>query len=88
VPEDKKEESKSIIPQWEKIEKICTEIETTFFEKSEKEQLSPYDMSIIVNRLTLLFEEFKLVHFMSNFGGSNTSEDKTIGIHGKDSIYR
>ena len=88
MPDEEPATPESIIPQWEKIEKIATEIETIFFESSAKELLSPFDMSIVVNRLVLLFDEYKLVHFAKTYGQQTMSESKTIGINGRDSIYK
>jgi len=92
VPDEESEKKttglESITPRWDIIEKIATEVETIFFDKSAKEQLSPYEMSIIVNRLNLLFEEYKLFHFIKSYGEQQSEGNKTMGIHGKDSIYR
>jgi len=88
VPDKEKEEKEVIVPRWDIMETISTDIEKIFFEQSAKKQLSPYEMSIIVNRLGLLFDEYKLVHFMSKFGEASVAQDKTIGISGSNSIYR
>jgi len=92
VPDEKSEKKttglESITPRWDLIEKIATEVETIFFDKSAKEQLSPYEMSIIVNRLNLLFEEYKLFHFVKSYGEQQAQDKGTIGISGRDSIYR
>ncbi len=92
MPDEESKKStglESNIPRWYKMEKISTEIETIFFDKSKEEQLSVYEMSIIINRLNLLFEEHKLVNFVHEYGKQQQEEgNKTIGISGRDSIYR
>jgi len=91
VPDEESKKStglESNIPRWDKMEKISTEIETIFFDNSAKEQLSVYEMSVIINRLNLLFEEHKLVNFVHEYGKQQSEENKTISISGRDSIYR
>lgn len=85
---DETKEKEHIVPKWKEMETISTEIEKIFFEQSAKKQLSPYEMSMIVNRLVLLFDEYKLVHFMSRFGETAHLDNKTVGITGANSIYR
>lgn len=92
MPDEKSEKKstglESVVPRWDKIDEIATEVETIFFDKSAEKQLSPYEMSIIVNRMVLLFEEYKLVHFVRKYSDRQQEHSKTIHINGKDSIYR
>ena len=46
-------------PRWKPIDNIANKMEKIFFEESTKEQLSPYEMSVIINRVNLLFEEYR-----------------------------
>jgi len=55
------EEEKTPVPRWEIIDKISNEIENVFFTKCQKEGLSPYEASLILHRVNMLFDEYKIV---------------------------
>jgi len=55
------EEEKTPIPRWEFIDEIANKMEKLFFEESTKKELSPYEMSVILNRVVLLFDEYKML---------------------------
>jgi len=58
---DGEKEKETPEPRWKKIDNISSELEKIFFEKSTEEKLSPYEMSIIINRVNLLFDEYKML---------------------------
>jgi len=58
---DGEKEKETPEPDWKKIDTISSELEKIFFEKSTDQRLSPYEMSIIINRLNLLFDEYKMM---------------------------
>jgi len=62
VPKNENEKPpKTPIPNWENIDEIANELEKVFFEKSTERKLTPYDMSVIISRLNLLFDEYKIM---------------------------
>jgi len=48
-------------PNWKIIDEISNKLEKIFFEESIERKLSPYEMSVILSRLNLLFDEYKIM---------------------------
>ena len=66
-------------PNWKNIDEISNDLEKQFFEGSAKRKLTPYEMSVILSRLNLLFDEYKIMLIVGHvedkpnvkFNGSN-----------------
>ena len=71
------------VPRWDKIDTISSEIEGIFFTKCQKEGLSPYEASLILHRINMLFDEYKIL-LMSQF----TSHDKPNVDFKGSNIYK
>ncbi len=69
----------------EAIDKISDELEKVFFEQSDKNQLSPYEMNMILARVHLLFDEYKLMHFLHRVG---EMEQPNVDFKGSRHIYK
>jgi len=82
MPEDKRitdndhvsDEGKTPVPRWEIIDDISTEIESIFFTKCQTKGLSPYEASLILHRVNMLFDEYKIV-IMSQFSHEKPNVD-------------
>jgi len=72
-------------PNMDAVDEIATDIETVFFEKSDKLQLSPYEMNMVLARVTLLFDEYKLMHFLHRVG---QMEQPNVDFKGSHHIYK
>ncbi len=71
-------------PRWKEIDVIATKMESIFFEESTKEGLSPYEMSVILNRVNLLFDEYKGVVMAQHMH----SDKPNVEFKGTKSIYK
>ena len=90
MPEDKEPRSSSSDegtpkPNLEAIDEISEELEKVFFEKSDKLKLSPYEMNMILGRVTLLFDEYKLMHFLHRIG---EMESPNVEFKGSTHVYK
>ena len=81
MPEDKPnvepssdEGEKTPIPRWDIIDNISGEIEKIFFTRCQTEGLSPYEASLILHRVNMLFDEYKIV-IMSQFSQDKPNVD-------------
>jgi len=78
VPENEKP-PETPEPNWKIIDDIANHLEKIFFEESTERKLTPYEMSVILSRLNLLFDEYKIMLIASHveekpnvhFNGSN-----------------
>jgi len=80
VPDEKNEKlPETPEPNWKNIDEISNELEKVFFEQSTERKLTPYEMSVIISRLNLLFDEYKIMLVVGHvedkpnvkFNGSN-----------------
>ena len=89
MPEDevKSDESEKATPKpnIEAVDKIAENIEKVFFEQSDEKQLSPYEMNMILARVNLLFDEYKLMHFLHRVG---SMEQPNVDFKGSRHIYK
>jgi len=97
MPEDKSSENSSKSddgvgnpetipkPNMDAIDIIAEGMEKMFFEESEKMKLSPYEMNMILARVVLLFDEYKLMHFLSRVG---QMEQPNVDFKGSHHIYK
>jgi len=90
VPEEKltdndheSDEGKTPVPRWEIIDKISNEIESIFFTKCQSEGLSPYEASLILHRVNMLFDEYKIL-LMSQYN----TEKPNVEFKGSKNIYK
>ncbi len=65
------EEKPTPEPRWKPIDDIANKMEKIFFEESTKEELSPYEMSVILGRVNLLFDEYKGIVMAQHVHGEN-----------------
>ena len=72
-------------PNLEAVDKIAENIEKVFFEQSDEKQLSPYEMNMILARVNLLFDEYKLMHFLHRVG---SMEQPNVDFKGSRHIYK
>ena len=76
MAEEKKDETPTPIPNWDAIDKLATKVEVILFEEADKEELTIHDRSIILNRVQLLFDEYKLRAFINAMSHGNLPEQK------------
>jgi len=69
------EEEKTPEPRWKPIDEISSKMEKLFFEESTEQELSPYEMSIILNRVNLLFDEYKGILMAQHVHGEKPNVD-------------
>ena len=69
----------------ESMDEIAEDMEKVFFEKSHEKKLSPYEMSMILHRVTLLFDEYKLMHFLSKVG---ELQQPNVDFKGSTHLYK
>jgi len=72
-------------PNLDAIDEIAEGMEKVFFEKSEEKKLSPYEMNMILGRVSLLFDEYKLMHFLHRVG---QMEQPNVDFKGSHHIYK
>ena len=76
---DKKDEIQTPVPKWDIIDKLATKVEIILFEEADKENLSIHDRSIILNRVDLLFHEYKLRSFINAMSTGTLPEQQHGG---------
>ena len=80
MPEEKpivdhhSDDGKTPVPRWELIDSIASEIESIFFTKCQTEGLSPYEASLILHRVNMLFDEYKIL-LMSQYSHDKPNVD-------------
>ena len=72
-------------PNMDGVDEIAEDIEKVFFEKSDKLELSPYEMNMVLARVQLLFDEYKLMHFLHRVG---KMEQPNVDFKGSRHIYK
>jgi len=77
------EEKKTPIPDWDKIDKIALQMEKIFFEQSSEAKISPFEMSIIINRVVMLFDEYKML-LVASF----TGDTPNVEFKGSTHLYK
>jgi len=77
------DEKKTPIPDWDKIDKIALQMEKLFFEQSAEMEISPYEMSIILNRVVMLFDEYKMLLVRTHL-----SEGPNVQFKGSTHLYK
>jgi len=82
--EDKEKPPETPEPRWKEIDVIASKMESIFFEECTEKGLSPYEMSVVLNRVNLLFDEYKGIVMAQHVHGDKPN----VEFKGSKNIYK